>query len=99
LHAHAAAILEHAAGVGLRVHVESDLLDISPATIAALVNHRVDVVSAFLPALTPATYAGVMGIDRYFDVLRSIGELLSARNQQGAGLPLVVPTFVKCRQN
>ena len=79
------------------IHVETDLLDASPETIAKLAAAPLDVLSVHLPALTGVCYGQMMGTDGYSRVLENIGAFLKAR--QGRGVPILVPTFTKCRQN
>src|SRR5258706_2034306 len=77
------------------VHIETDLLELSDAALQALVASRVDVLTVHLPAACATTYQRVMGIDGYVQVLENLKRLLSARR----ALPLIVPTFTKCREN
>lgn len=80
------------------VHVETDLLAL-PDDVARLAAAPADLVSVHLPALTPATYAAVMGKDAYGQVLDNIKLFLTERLARRRALPLLVPTFTKCRQN
>jgi hypothetical protein len=80
------------------IHVETDLL--APENdVARLTSAPIDVISVHLPALTPQTYAAVMGIDAYQRVLESIRTFLLARQARGRGVPLLVPVFTKCAAN
>lgn len=88
----------HAAGLQA-IHLETDLLGISQERIAALVTAGVDIVSFHVPATTQATYAKVMGVDGYLEALENLKRLVSLRHEAGRGVPLIVPTFVKCRDN
>lgn len=91
-------LLEMVSEVGtISVHVETDLLGVSPDTITRLGASAVDVVSVHVPALRPETYQQVMGIGGYEKVLENIRTLLASRN--GKGVPILAPTFVKCLQN
>lgn len=92
-------IVDLAHSAGLAIHVETDLLDVSPETINRLGGCGIDVISIHLPALSPQTYAAVMGRDGYAGVLENIRQLLLGRRGNGSSIPIVVPIFTKCRQN
>jgi hypothetical protein len=77
------------------VHVETDLIDLSDAALHSLLNSRIDILSIHLPAATAATYQRIMGIDGFARVFENLKRLLAART----ALPLIVPTFTKCREN
>jgi hypothetical protein len=96
LHQHFGEILRmiDAAGVSA-VHVETDLLEVSEEAWAALAEVRLDVLSVHLPAATAGMYGTVMGVEGLGRVLENLRRLLSMRR----ALPLVVPTFTKCREN
>lgn len=79
------------------IHVETDLLTDDPAMLAPLVEN-VDVLSIHLPAMTAKTYAAVMGQDRLDQVMQNLTRLVTLRQARGR-LPILVPTFVKTRQN
>lgn len=85
------------AEAALWVHVETDFLGASPASITRLAAAPVDVVSVHLPALGPRTYEQVMGVAGYEHVLEAIRDFLAARG--GRSVPILVPVFTKCRQN
>jgi radical SAM protein with 4Fe4S-binding SPASM domain len=70
--------------------VETDLIENNAEALS-----RVDVVSVNLPAITPQTYAAMMGVDAYGRVIENLKRLISKRR----GTPIIVPTFVKCREN
>lgn len=72
------------------VHIETDLVG---GTLDDL--SGIDMLSVHLPAAFPATYASIMGVDAMARVLENLKRLLSKRR----ALPLVIPTFTKCRQN
>jgi hypothetical protein len=85
---------------GIRaVHIETDLLSANVDRMQELAGAAVDVISFHAPAMCAATYAAVMGVDLFDRVLRNISALAQARHARSAGVPLIVPTFVKCRQN
>jgi spiro-SPASM protein len=77
------------------VHIETDLLDLSEAALQAITLARIDILSVHLPATSAATYKHIMGIDGYAQVLENLKRLLGAK----LSLPLIVPTFTKCREN
>lgn len=90
-------VIEAARRAGVTaVHVETDLV---AGDVAALAAADVDVVSAHVPAITAATYATVMGVDRYDAVLDNVRAFLTARARRGRGVPILAPTFTKCRDN
>ncbi|MDB5295829.1 MAG: hypothetical protein JWO31_1812, partial [Phycisphaerales bacterium] len=99
LHPDLLAVVAHAVERGVAVHVETDLLPTDPAAVDALGGSAADVVSVHLPAVTPATYAVVMGVDAYEAALRNVQAFVTARAAAGRGTPVVAPLFVKCRQN
>ena len=93
-------IVSHASNAGVpSISVETDLLGVSAQTIERLATSPVDVVSVYVPAMTPATYKAVMGVDGLTAVIENIRLLVHARHAAGRVAPLVVPTFVKCLQN
>jgi hypothetical protein len=93
-------VVAHAKQAGIRaIAIETDLLDVTAATLEALAELQVDVISVHLPGLSAATYAAVMGVDRYAEAIENVKRLLQSRQRQGRGVPIVVPTFTKCRVN
>lgn len=82
---------------GICVHVETDLLNASPDVIARLARSRADVVSVHIPAVSARVYERIMGVAGYERVLESIAAFFSARSP--ARVPILVPTFMKCREN
>lgn len=92
-------ILDAARRAGLWVHLETDLLDVTPEQIARLVAAALDVVSVHLPAMSSQTYAQVMGVDGYARVIENIRRFVADRQARKVGVPLLVPVFTKCRQN
>jgi hypothetical protein len=93
-------IFEAAAERGVAsIHVETDLLDVSPDRIARLARGRAEVVSVHLPAVKPETYAAVMGVDAYAKVLENLKVFVTERQAARGRLPLLVPLFTKCAAN
>jgi len=91
-------LLDAAAGHGIAVHIETDLLcDTGP--IDRLAGGCVDVLSIHVPALTSSTYQQIMGVDGLARVLENINHLAKTRRAQNNGTPIIVPIFVKCREN
>jgi spiro-SPASM protein len=85
---------------GIRaVHIETDLLSEPVERMARLAEAPADVISFHIPAMSAATYTKVMGVDLFAHALRNIAALAQARFAKGAGVPLLVPTFVKCPHN
>jgi radical SAM protein with 4Fe4S-binding SPASM domain len=100
LHPELREIVAAARSAGLHaIHVETDLLGVGEERVAALASMGVDIVSFHVPAVTQETYAKVMGVDGYLEVLENLKRLVSHRHAAGRGVPLIVPTFVKCRDN
>lgn len=94
----------HDAGL-LGVAIQTDLLVARPV-LQELIDADVDVVSVRLNADTAATYAAVMGADRFREVIENLQWLLRERRASGMagmggepdggrGLPWVVPHLVK----
>ncbi|HXE52931.1 MAG TPA: SPASM domain-containing protein [Tepidisphaeraceae bacterium] len=92
-------IIETARQAGVSILVETDLHDVAPEAIARLVASPVDVVSVHLPAVSPQTYAKLMGCDGYTRVVENIRTFVSIRKSNGGSLPLIVPVFTKCPEN
>ena len=100
LHPQFAEIINAAKSSGIRaISVETDLLPDTPEILDELPNLGIDVLTFRLPAMLPATYAAVMGVDRMADALRNLKRLLIARKSAGSVTPLLVPLFTKCREN
>jgi MoaA/NifB/PqqE/SkfB family radical SAM enzyme len=100
LHPEFAEVVAAARAAGLRaIHVETDLTGVSEGCVEGLASVGVDVVSFHVPAVSQETYARVMGVDAYLGVLENLKRLVTRRHAAGAGVPLIVPTFVKCREN
>jgi hypothetical protein len=91
-------ILAAARAAGLAVNVETDLLR-DAESVRRLVQTGVDVVSVHLPAITDETYEAVMGVAGYRTVLENLQVLVTERARLGNGLPVLIPLFIKCRQN
>jgi hypothetical protein len=81
------------------IHLETDFLDVDAATINALVDTRIDAISIHIPAVTPACYTQIMGVDALPRVLENIKTFVTRRQSLQRGTPLLVPVFTKCRQN
>jgi spiro-SPASM protein len=77
------------------VHVETDLVEPSAAALDALATARLDVLTIHLPAATAPTYQRVMSADALNRVIENLKRLLALRRS----VPLIVPTFTKCRAN
>ena len=90
-------IVEAARRAGIAaVHVETDLV---AGDLIGLAAAEVDVVTAHVPALTAATYTAIMGVDRYDAVLDNVRAFLTERARRRRGVPILAPTFTKCRDN
>jgi hypothetical protein len=100
LHPQAFDILAAARARGVEaVSIETDLVELSGNAIARLVDAAPDVVAVHLPAMTPQTYAAIMGRDGFAEALENLKLLIENRQSRHRGVPIVVPLFVKCRQN
>ncbi|HEY7118771.1 MAG TPA: radical SAM protein, partial [Tepidisphaeraceae bacterium] len=96
LHADFAQVLDRVAQANIpAVHVETDLFEIAPSVLERLVSSQIDILTLHLPAATVATYQRIMGVDGLAKVVENLKHLLSVRRS----LPLIVPTFTKCREN
>jgi hypothetical protein len=96
LHSRFADVLKMISEAGIAaLHVETDLLEIPPLAFEAISESSIDILSIHLPAATAATYQRVMGIDGLAKVIDNLKRLLAKKR----ALPLVVPTFMKCREN
>ena len=95
-------VIELAAAHEIRaVHVETDLAGVPAERVARLARSAADVVSVHLPGVTPQTYEQVMGgrAGGYTAVLENIRRFVTERLAARGRVPIVAPTFVKCRQN
>jgi radical SAM protein with 4Fe4S-binding SPASM domain len=92
-------IVDAALEAGLRVHLETDLHDVSDETIARLAALPIDIVSLHVPALSPQTYQRVMGCDGYVKVMENVRQFVAGRQAGKSALPILVPVFTKCREN
>lgn len=91
--------IEIAAAAGASVCVETDLLPSDPTVIDQLAKSSVEIVSLHLPAMSPQTYAAVMGVDAFKQAVDNLKRLfeVSAANKRGG--PIIVPIFVKTAAN
>jgi hypothetical protein len=81
------------------IHIETDLAAADESLAVALAQSEIDVVTVLLPALTPVTYAAVMGTDAMATVLNNIKAFVTERARRARGVPILVPTFVKLAAN
>ncbi len=81
------------------IHVQTDLLNVPAQVLEQLVKLQVDVISINMPALSAGMYRALMGVDGLGRVVENIRLLCQLRAAADSGVPLIVPTFVKCRQN
>jgi hypothetical protein len=93
------AIEAAAAGGVASVHVETDLAGVRQDDVRRLSRSAAAVVSVHLPATTPQTYAAVMGVDAYAQVLENLKVFVTERQAHRGRLPLLVPLFTKCNAN
>jgi hypothetical protein len=85
-------------GIGA-IAIETDLLGIDANAIQRLADSAVDVITVNLPAIRPATYQKLMGVDSLKPVMENLSKLVARRQSRGRGTPLFVPSFVKTAEN
>ena len=88
----------HRAGIGA-IALETDLLGVEPAVIDQLADSPLDVISVNFPAALAPTYQAIMGVDGFKSAMENLARLISRRQSNGRGTPLVIPTFVKTAGN
>jgi hypothetical protein len=108
LHPHWQDIVDYAHQRGIfALHLETDLL-CDPEAVDALIESPIEVVSVRLNADTAATYAKVMGVDRFDEAIRNVERLFNQRTARAqarrgpfgsALLPWIVPRFTKIADN
>lgn len=81
------------------IQVQTDLLSDDLHAVERLADSMIDVVAVNLPAITEATYATVMGVDRFRHVLQNIAHFFRRRHERHSGVPLLVPVFTKLGHN
>jgi len=81
------------------ISVETDFVGVPSERVAALADAGADIVSVHIPAATSATYAAVMGKDALAEVIGNLRTFIDRRQALGRELPLLLPTFTKCRSN
>jgi spiro-SPASM protein len=90
-------IIKLAQQAGIRaIHLETDLVEVDPARLS---DSQVDIVSVHIPAVSPEIYRAIMGIDALSRVLENIRRFIIHRQSRSSGVPILVPTFIKCQQN
>jgi spiro-SPASM protein len=100
LHSEFFAIVDEAKRAGINaIAIETDLIGIETDVIEQLADSAVDIVSVNFPAICPATYQAIMGIDGFKSVMENLTKLISRRQANRRGTPLVVPTFHKLAGN
>ncbi|HZZ44590.1 MAG TPA: radical SAM/SPASM domain-containing protein [Tepidisphaeraceae bacterium] len=100
LHPELLEILRLAREAGLQsLHLETDLVKIEPDLLKGIIQTGVDVVSFHVPAMRKETYEKIMGVDAFLEVMENLKQLVSIRHELRRGVPIIVPTFVKCRDN
>jgi MoaA/NifB/PqqE/SkfB family radical SAM enzyme/spore coat polysaccharide biosynthesis protein SpsF (cytidylyltransferase family) len=88
----------HDAGINA-IQVRTDLLDLTVQQLEALIEWPIDVISVSIPAVTARTYLAMMGADGLAKVLENVRKLVELRFARKRGTPLLVPVFVKCKEN
>jgi hypothetical protein len=81
------------------ITLETDFVGVPESRVAALADSAVDIVSVILPAATVSTYRAVMNVDAMAEAMNNMRLFIQRRQARGHGVPLLAPTFVKCRQN
>jgi hypothetical protein len=94
-----AAIVRAAADAGVfGLAVRTTALDLNDASIEAILDANVDVVSVLLDAHSAETYRAVHNADRYADAIERIEALDRARTQRPQPTPHIVPEMIKTRR-
>lgn len=92
--------IEAAGAAGIQsIHVETDLVGVTPDQVRRLARSSAEVVSVHLPAMQARTYTTVMGVDAMTEVLENLRLFVTERHANRGRLPLLVPVFVKCAAN
>lgn len=100
LHEQVFEIIAMARQAGIKaIQLETDLLPADALHIDRLVDSEIDVVSVHLPAMSQATYAAIMGADRFLDVIENMRRFVSRRQSRARAVPLLAPLFNKTQQN
>jgi hypothetical protein len=100
LHPEIFAIADLARHCGVRaIAIETDLIGTDVNVIERLADSPLDIVSVNFPAVRPATYEAIMGVDGFKTVMENLTKLISRRQANRRGTPLVVPTFHKMAGN
>jgi spiro-SPASM protein len=86
------------AGVGA-IAIETDLFGVETDVVERLADSAPDIVSVNFPAVRPETYQAIMGVDGFKTVMENLSKLISRRQSNRRGTPLVVPTFQKMAGN
>jgi hypothetical protein len=81
------------------IAMETDFVGVPSERVAMLAESAVDVVSVHVPAVTNANYREVMGVDALAEAMTNFKVFLQKRQARGRDVPLLVPTFMKCRKN
>jgi radical SAM protein with 4Fe4S-binding SPASM domain len=93
----ALAILRRSGLFGLCVYTSGQSL--SEEALAALIEHRVDVVAFFVDAWAPETYARLSGGADLEAVRSAIDRVVRARHAARQAQPIIVPLMTKCAEN
>jgi len=100
LHPEVFAIMDEARRMGVgAIAIETDLIGVEAGVIERLADSPVDIVSVNFPAVCPATYQAIMGVDGFKSVMENLTRLISRRQANRRGTPLAVPTFNKTAGN
>lgn len=100
LHPQFAEVIRCAKHNGVRaICIETDLLGTDHSIIDQLADAGVDIVSVNIPATSSQVYQRMMGVDGFETMLNNVRRLVTLRGARGSMLPLVVPVFVKTREN
>lgn len=100
LHPDLFAIVDEArrASIGA-ISLETDLFGVEAGIVDRLADSPLDVISVNFPAICGATYQAIMGVDGFKSAMENLAKLVSRRQSNRRGTPLVVPTFVKTPRN
>jgi MoaA/NifB/PqqE/SkfB family radical SAM enzyme len=100
LHPDLFSIIDNARRAGIHaIAIETDLIGVDASVIQRLADSPVDVISLNLPAVSQTMYQTMMGVDGLKSVMENLSKLISRRQSNRRGTPLVAPTFVKTGKN
>ncbi len=85
----------HSAGV-YGIGVGTPLVDLTDASLEAILEYQVDAVEVRLDAYTAATYQRVHGVDAFERAVANVEKLERVRRERGSAQPAVVCSLTRC---